>query len=1069
MAQRKITTGGIANDAITTDLLGDNLELQGNYVKVPVGDTASRPSGEAGVMRFNTDTNSMEQYDGTAWVSIAKPPIISSLSYPGSQTAVSPDGGETITISGTNFATGVNVKFGTTYATSVTRTNSTSLSVVVPALTADTYDVIVENSDGMQATLSGGLESNAAPVFTTAAGSLGNIQNDIAMSTITIVATEDDSGAITYSVTTGALPTGLSISGADIDGTPTGYTAETTVNFTITATDDEGQTSNRAFSLTVLVSFYDYNINQSMRFIASDGHYQYRTPSSAGNRRTWTWSSWVKRGKLGTHQDLFISGSNVSGNLSAQLSWNANNGITVYASLAGISNDYYLVTDASYIDTSSWYHIVCAIDTTQATSSNRIKLYVNGKQVTSFSSETYPSQNYDTSTNNTVSHTIGRFSVQSVNYLDGYLSEINFVDGQQLDATSFGKYKDGIWVPKAYSGTYGTNGFYLTYSNSGNLGTDSSGNGNTWSGNLATHGIVLDTPTNNFPTLNPLLTQSNPSYINRGNLESSSNNTCLAFMPQNTGKWYWETKIQTHNSGTHHIGIVIPIKHIVSNQAPWDTGDALFYPSHGYIQRDGTEGNPNTGVSYTAGDIISVALDLDNRTISFYKNGTAVASNLAINNEITEWLDKGHGVAFATRTNPGCVTFSNFGQDGTFTGYATAQGNTDGNGYGNFYYTPPTGYLAVCSKNTTGDLPFTDIRPNEHFDVVTYSGTTTSQSITSLDFKPDLIWFKSTSHSDSHCWFDSVRGRAHALNSNNTGAQNTAPDASRDLVSFDTNGFTVGVPYYNGVNGSGRSIVAWCWKAGGAAVSNTDGSVTSQVSANTDSGFSIIKYTGTGSNLTIGHGLNEAPDMVIVKGMTTSRDWTVYHHNMNESGDPASNGKTSDSLLNLTNSQNTGATTTWNSTAPTSSTISIGTLANVNESGQNYIAYAWHSVPGYSKAGYYYDSTDGTASTIHCGFKPRWLMVKNITSGTSYSSWLIYDSERASNNDLQYTTSLYANRDYQAGLRGQGSTPSTYLNILFHADGFSLPALDATENCADGYEYIFLAFAEQYGDYSNAN
>ena len=257
MAITKITDKSLADNAVTVDSLGDNLEFQGEYVKIPTITTTARNalSPSAGYIVFNTTTATMEQYDGSSWTEMSKPPIISTLSYSDSATAVDPAGGETITISGSNFKSGVNVRFGQTYATSVTRTNSTSLSVVVPALTAGDYNVIVENGDGMQATLTNGLTSNAAPVFTTASGSLGSILNDVAITTITLVATETDGGAITYNVTTGALPTGLSLSGADITGTPTGYSAETTANFTITATDDEDQTTTRSFRLTVLVDF----------------------------------------------------------------------------------------------------------------------------------------------------------------------------------------------------------------------------------------------------------------------------------------------------------------------------------------------------------------------------------------------------------------------------------------------------------------------------------------------------------------------------------------------------------------------------------------------------------------------------------------------------------------------------------------------------------------------------------------------------------------------------------------------------------------------------------------------
>ena len=423
------------------DLLGGGAAgvaaFSGNgAIDVPAGTTAERPGNpNSGYVRFNTTEASLEQYDGTSWIIMPKPPIVSTLTYPNSQTAVGLDGGEVVTISGVNFETGVNVKFGTTYATSVTRTNSTSLNVTVPALTADDYDVIVEQADGTQAILTDGLTANAAPVFTTAAGSLGSIQNDAAMSTITVVATEDDSGTITYAVTTGSLPTGTSLSGADISGTPTGYSAETTANFTITATDDEGQTTTRNFSLTVTVGFYSYEVNQSLRFNDGDSTRLNRTPSSAGNLNTWTWSGWIKPSHgidSAAHEQWLHSVS--SSNIDGIVLYDNDNSTWQIKFMVDSGYGGFLRTTQVFRDPSSWYHIVCVYDSTNATSGDRMRLYVNGERITDFASATYPNQNYNSKTNlASVIHYIGARS-NFTSYYDGYLADLNFTDGQALDA-----------------------------------------------------------------------------------------------------------------------------------------------------------------------------------------------------------------------------------------------------------------------------------------------------------------------------------------------------------------------------------------------------------------------------------------------------------------------------------------------------------------------------------------------------------------------------------------------------------------------------------------------------------
>jgi hypothetical protein len=464
LADGAIDSDKLASGAVTPAKLAPNLELSGSYVKVPVGTTEERPgSPEVGHIRFNTTFGRLEQYVTDGWRAVDTPPTVTSLAYSGGLLGADPAGGETVTITGTNFQAGANVTIGGTAAASVTVNSSTTITATTPAKTAGDYDVVVTNSNGLAATLQNGISFNGLPAFTTPAGQIGNdLSPNTTISTITIVAAEPDGGTLSYSITSGAVPTGLTFdSDGTIDGTTPDLSSTTTYNFTVTATDDENQTNSRAFNLVVLRKIYAYSIAQSLMFDDGDSQYLTRTPASDGNRRTWTWSGWVKRSGLGTAQKMFAFGT--PGTSEAGWTFQTNNTVEFYQYASGYQMQ--LVTTQVFRDVSGWYHIVVAVDTTQATASNRAKIYVNGVQITSFSTETYPSQNLDTFVNssshpNYISHLLGQ-----TNYLDGYLTEVHLIDGQALTPTSFGETYNDVWIPKAYDGSYGTNGFYLPMTN----------------------------------------------------------------------------------------------------------------------------------------------------------------------------------------------------------------------------------------------------------------------------------------------------------------------------------------------------------------------------------------------------------------------------------------------------------------------------------------------------------------------------------------------------------------------------------------------------------------------------
>ena len=323
-------------------------------------------------------------------------------------------------------------------------------------------------------------------------------------------------------------------------------------------------------------------------------------------------------------------------------------------------------------------------------------------------------------------------------------------------------------------------------------------------------------------------------------------------------------------------------------------------------------------------------------------------------------------------------------------------------------------------------------KSTDYFNTKLWTGTGSSNALTGVGFQPDWTWIKNRTDAQSHVLQDAVRGVGNTIISNNTDAQSA--EGAGDLTAFGSDGFTVGT---NGrVNGSGKSIVAWNWKAGtGQGSANTDGSInTTYTSVNTTAGFSISKYVGTGSNATVGHGLGVAPKVVITKNLDTADNWTVYHESL---------GNTKGVFLNLSNTPGTSSAY-WNNTTPTSSVFSVGTEVPMNKSGDNIIAYCFAEKTGYNKFGSYTGNGNSDGTFVYTGFKPAFIMTKK-TSGTS--SWDMHDTKRDTFNVA--TKHLLAE---DAG--AEGST--VVLDIL--SNGFKFRTSNGDRN-ASGATYIYMAFA----------
>ena len=466
-----------------------------------------------------------------------------------------------------------------------------------------------------------------------------------------------------------------------------------------------------------------YEVANSCRFNDDSDDHLDRTPSSSGNRRTWTWSCWFKRASFTSNSRVFVAHSDNSNRVEIGIHNETVNCFRV--ELLSSSSNSELQTNAVFRDPSAWFHAVVAVDTTQGTDSNRVKLYINGTQVTSFQTESYPTQNTEYVINHTVEHNIGK-SINFARPYDGYMCEVVLIDGQQLDPTSFGEFDEDsptIWKPIDVSGlTFGTNGFYLDFENSSALGNDVSGNDNDFTvNNLTAADQTTDTCTNNFATLNPLGFAGTIPTFSQGNLNVVVDNTAsLWSVPTigvSSGKWYVEGRLEgsTIASGIyyHDIGFA---------DRPDNAGQSLYASDARVFWLSSWDGKINyrTGGSTTAGlvtglttivpgNFFQLYLDMDNELMYWGREGSLLNSTgVSFNGK--ESLTGEYYFAFADQYTNGTTEYAvNFGQ-GSFVGsnYGTTSVSNfqDANGFGNFKYNPTVttdegskDFLALCTKN----------------------------------------------------------------------------------------------------------------------------------------------------------------------------------------------------------------------------------------------------------------------------------------------------------------------------------------------------------------------------------
>jgi len=587
---------------------------------------------------------------------------------------------------------------------------------------------------------------------------------------------------------------------------------------------------------------------------------------------------------------------------------------------------------------------------------------------------------------------------------------------------------------------------------------------------------VPDTCKNNFCTMDPLhssyavkrntgayvasilnFTEGNLNVRNSGNAGLGPQMAGFSSFGMDSGKWYWELS-NWENPANERYGISLGREQVFAQtgngaaiecmiQVRGSNGEISSGGNHNGSDYEylvsGTIDNTNATAITSSSDVVGLAFDRDNMAFYVYTNGTLTASITNITTsktKVSTW--------FATKGNNSSSTSSgqtyNFGQNPTFGGTITAGTYTDSNGKGLFKYQPPAGYLALCEDN----LPTPAITdPGDHFKTVLYTGDgNEGHSITGVGFKPDLVWIKCRSHADNHTLSDTVRGPGLALYSDLTNAEHAS---TIRIKSFNDDGFTTGSS--GDTNTSGRTFCAWCWKAGGAAVANTDGSINSQVSANQTAGFSIVSYTGNGTSGTVGHGLGKTPNIVLVKNRIDSGNWSF---NGNIGG-----------LVYGTNKlvlQGSGAivSDTNEVTSANATTFTLGNSGATNGSSDAMIAYCWTEIEGYSKFSSYQGTGQADGPFVYCGFKPAWVMAKNADD-TGGRNWGIHDSSRQPINPCDKHLKADSNEVENSGL-GDSTFQIDLLSNGFKVRNNTGIWNNSTENI------IFMAFAESPFQTANA-
>lgn len=734
-------------------------------------------------------------------------------------------------------------------------------------------------------------------------------------------------------------------------------------------------------------------------------------------------SLWFKRSNLGDEQRLFSAGADTS-NITS-LGFNSSDQLRFVNATGGdINIDY--VSAQRVRDCSGWYHVFVRFDTTEVVQADKVKIYINGVQITDWSTDN-PAESETSFIFHNVPHYVGQ-NVDGTKHANGYISDFYALNAVVAEVTDFGEFKNGIWVAKDYTGSYGTHGFKLDFSDDTHFGDDTSGNANDFTdNNMGADHQVIDTPENNHCIMD--VNAGNVAVVTaEGGLKTQwaafSWLTESATFLMKTGKWYWEVKwldvpstrsvmagildsgewggepmVSLFFIGNVPQGFAIQLEDIVDNRY------------EGWYNNLDQTGDMGLGTP-AQNDVMQIAFDADNNKIWFGVNGT--------------WYNSGNPAA---GTNP---TFDNGdGIDANLYDYVPsvsmyAASVLSNFGQRTFANTPPTGFNALSTSNL--DEPSVIEPDSEAVNAIIYTGTGAEHAITGVGFQPDFVWIKNRDQADSHCLYDSVRGATKTLH------PDAEPNESTDLQhlkSFDEDGFTLGTA--NEVNTNAENFVALCLKKGA------------------EYGFDIVSYPGTGDWQSINHGLGVVPEMFIVKERADDNSqWSVFHYAALNKTDPETDWGRLDAVNAWSDNVNV-----FHDTKPTTTQFTVGISGDLSGVGDTYIAYLFASIPGLSKVFAFEGNFSQSGPYIYCGFRPRWLFWKNADLGSS--NWVLIDSTRSPYNANTIKNILPSSPN------AEGDT----LSIDLLSNGFKIRTTSTGTN-ENNNTIVGIAFAEQPFKYSNA-
>ena len=811
--------------------------------------------------------------------------------------------------------------------------------------------------------------------------------------------------------------------------------------------------------------FYSHQIAHSIRNSAAQSGTLKWTAGTPTSRKKMTMSYWVKRYNTsgGSSTNLVYTSGSGGG---AYMFWGFSVADFDFQTTGGNWSTGYLTSDNMYRDTSAWYHHVLTFDSTESTQADRLKIYVNGERITSFSVESVTagigaSEDFSFINQSGIVQAFGGLSGigHGTEGTDNQLAEIVFNDGQAYGPDSYGETKNGVWIPKDPSGlTFGNNGYYLNFAASGDIGNDVSGNNNDFTvANISAHDVMLDSPTfnsdsngGNFPAWSPLI--KGAVNLSEGNCRMDctttgrSAMTSWAIPPGCPTKYYVECLITAKTGYGCIFGLANPdidLPTSIEADSSMNGFNIVGYWVSDWRTNalvNGIRQGCSSNLGQTVARVMAITIDRVNNQIKCYFDNTLIG-NGTISISATQ---KYHIVCSVSGGSAPEVHLNiNAGQDSTGGGDFSAGSETDENGHGSFQYAPPTGFLALCSANLpTADAvdpaQTDDDFPQKLFNTKLYTGTGSSNALTGVGFQPDWTWVKQRNATNDYKITDSTRGVTKSIESNTDVAEATD---SNGLTAFGTDGFTVGSDSV--YNGSSNTFLGWNWRVnGGSLTTNNVGNQTSYTQTDPSGAFSITKYVGTGNSMTVGHGLSVTPGVTIIKDRDAAVNWMVYTKLIDGSMDYFflnSGAAQSASGLNGPNS----SVWDWQSGSSFSNTAS-----------RNYILYSFANIEGYCKTGVYTGNANSDGAFVYTGFSPAWLMIKRANGAESFFAM---DNKRSTYNVVENIMQLN-------GPNGESTTDYDALDFL--SNGFKLRLSDAGFNGSE--QYTYMAWAENPFQYATA-